>query len=160
MWQPNMSSRHGQMSPEEVKSVCLSPHTPTTFPVSHIYVCTHQELSQLGISRHLTNEYQQTQMQILIPLFAACVVFLDKELKSIWASVSSFSRWDGCYPCTRGVGSQLGLIYVNPRWLWFSSLSEIQHLHLEWARGGPEHGRGGSCFPRVWKEGELEFHSS
>lgn len=31
-------------------------------------------------SRHLTDERRQTQMQILIPLLTACVVFLGEEL--------------------------------------------------------------------------------
>ena len=102
------------------------------------------------------------------------VVLLGKGLTSsepqcphfFFFSVPIFVSWDQWYPRTRGVGNHLGLIYVNP---WHQILSDcvlIYVLNISFASTpwmSPQRPRartGCSYCPRVWRDGELEFHSS
>ena len=151
-------SWHGQMSPSKQNlslSLSLS-HTHThTLIEDHQVSWVNQNLWRMKANSD-ANSCSLTD----------CAVLLGKDLLHLSLSGPNFVSWDQWYPRTRDVGNHLGLIYVNP---WHQILSDcvlIYVLNISFASPpwmSPQRPRawtGCSSCPGVWRDGELEFHSS
>ena len=164
-------SWHGQMSLRK-QNLSLSFFLSLS-SLSHTHTHTHWgPSSQRGESKHLMNE-GQLRCKFLFPYWLCGpprqgTYFIRASVSPFFFffSVPIFVSWDQWYPRTRGVGNHLGLIYVNP---WHQILSDcvlIYVLNISFASTpwmSPQRPRartGCSYCPRVWRDGELEFHSS